>query len=244
MAVDLARKPQISDSWAVLLREEFEQDYMRDLAVFLRQEKAVGKEIYPPGDQIFAAFNSTDVKDVKVVIIGQDPYHAPRQAHGLCFSVLPGIDPPPSLKNICQEMVSDLGVVQPHAPGSLAGWAAQGVLLLNSVLTVEHSRAASHQGKGWERFTDSVVAKLSAQRSGLVYLLWGSYAQKKGAEVNRQNNCILTAPHPSPLSAYRGFFGCRHFSKANDYLIGQGQKPIQWQQMAVIEHSQLHKDLS
>lgn len=244
MAVDLPRKPQISDSWAALLRDEFEQDYMRDLAAFLRQEKNAGKKIYPPGEQIFAAFNSTDVRDVKVVIIGQDPYHGPRQAHGLCFSVVAGIDAPPSLKNICQEMASDLRVAQPDSFGNLAGWAKQGVLLLNSVLTVERGRAASHQGRGWERFTDSVVAKLNAQRSGLVYLLWGSYAQKKGAEVNRENNCILTAPHPSPLSAYRGFFGCRHFSKANDYLIGQGEKPIQWQQMAAIEHSQLHKDFS
>ncbi|MFT7652990.1 MAG: uracil-DNA glycosylase [Limisphaerales bacterium] len=238
MAADLSRKPKISESWATLLGDEFEQDYMQSLAAFLRHEKAAGKTIYPPGDQIFSAFNSTDVQDVKVVIIGQDPYHGPGQAHGLCFSVLPGIDAPPSLKNICQEMASDLGGAQAEAPGSLAGWAAQGVLLLNSVLTVEHSLAASHQGRGWERFTDGVVAKLSAHRSGLVYLLWGSYAQKKGAEINRQTNCVLTAPHPSPLSAYRGFFGCRHFSKANDYIVEHGGTPIQWLQMAANEQTQ------
>ena len=203
---------------------------MKELSQFLRREKQKGKRIYPPGDAIFAAFDHTPVNDVKVVIIGQDPYHGPNQAHGLCFSVLPGIEPPPSLKNIFKEINIDLqgqGQITGQR-GLLSGWAQQGVLLLNSVLTVQASQAGSHQGKGWERFTDEVVARLAQERQGLVFMLWGSYAQKKGAVVDRERHLVLQAPHPSPLSAHRGFFGCRHFSQANDYLQKMNQTPIDW----------------
>ena len=213
-----------------LVGAEFEQGYMADLSTFLRAEKQKGKRIYPPGDVIFAAFDHTPVPDVKVVVIGQDPYHGPQQAHGLCFSVQPGIEPPPSLKNIFQEINSDLenhGRIDGHT-GLLTGWARQGVLLLNSVLTVQASQAGSHQGRGWERFTDAVVRALAEQREDLVFLLWGSYAQKKGAVVDRQRHLVLEAPHPSPLSAHRGFFGCKHFSQTNAYLQQKGKTPIDW----------------
>ncbi len=225
---------RIEASWQVALKGEFEQPYMQQLSKFLRKEKRAGKEVYPSGERIFSAFNLTPIEQVKVVVIGQDPYHGPGQAHGLCFSVLPGTRLPPSLLNIYQEINQDLaglpGTDQglDKSRGCLTGWAKQGVLLLNSVLTVEKARAGSHQGKGWETFTDAVVKQLSQSRKGLVFLLWGSYAKKKGAVVDRNQHCVLTAPHPSPLSAHRGFLGCKHFSKANDYLRGHGVSPIDW----------------
>ena len=198
---------------------------------FLQREKQARKVIYPRGDHIFHALDLTPLPEVKVVVIGQDPYHGPRQAHGLCFSVQPGVPPPPSLENIFREINEDLGGAGQRLDGSracLAPWAKQGVLLLNAVLTVERGRAASHQGQGWEEFTDAVVQVLNTGREGLVFLLWGNYAQRKGELVDRDRHCVLTAPHPSPLSASRGFFGCRHFSQANAYLESRGVAPIDW----------------
>ena len=223
---------ELEASWKNLLASEFELPYMRKLSTFLRQEKERGKRIYPPGKDMFAALNATPVDKVKVVIIGQDPYHGAGQAHGLCFSVLPGVALPPSLLNIFKEIAADLG--DPARSGSmpqngcLTSWAEQGVLLLNAVLSVEHGRAGSHQNQGWEKFTDTIVTQLSQQREQLVFMLWGSYAQKKGVVVDRSRHCVLTAPHPSPLSAHRGFFGSGHFSKANAYLAQQGGQPIDW----------------
>jgi uracil-DNA glycosylase len=220
---------RLEESWLGLLDSEFEQRYMASLRGFLVDEKRKGKRVYPPGDQIFAALDMTPVEKVKVVIIGQDPYHGAGQAHGLCFSVQSGVALPPSLVNIFQEISDDLGGPPfDGTRGCLTGWARQGVLLLNAVLTVEHSRAGSHQGKGWEQFTDAVVHRLVEERSGLVFMLWGSYAQKKGAFIDRSRHCVLTAPHPSPLSAHRGFFGCKHFSKANEYLVNSGRDAIDW----------------
>ncbi len=224
----MSREIKIHSSWRELLADEFEQPYMHALGDFLRQQKREGRRVYPPGDQIFAAFDATPVDKVRAVIIGQDPYHGANQAHGLCFSVQRGVDIPPSLRNILQEIGSDLGQSVTPASGLLNGWAEQGVLLLNSVLTVEHSRAGSHQGKGWERFTDAVVNRLAETHEHVVFLLWGSYAQKKGAQLDESKHCVLRAPHPSPLSAHRGFFGCQHFSKTNQYLQSQGHKPINW----------------
>lgn len=224
----MTRRPiQLHDSWLKILEAEFQQPYMEELRNFLRAEKSAGKTIYPPGDKIFNALNSTPFEEVKVVILGQDPYHGPNQAHGLCFSVQPGVPLPPSLRNIYKELQSDLGIQTP-AHGYLQSWAEQGVLLLNATLTVERGKAGSHQGRGWERFTDAVVAHLNEDRDHLVFLLWGSYAQRKGEFIDRQRHCVLTAPHPSPFSANRGFFGCRHFSKANDYLLSQGKPAIDW----------------
>lgn len=226
--VDSIEKPgALHGSWQQVLGGEFDQPYMQTLKNFLAGEKQQGKVIYPPGPQIFNAFNHTHFNDVKVVIIGQDPYHGPDQAHGLCFSVLPGVKTPPSLVNIYKEIASDLGYPMPHH-GYLTSWADQGVLLLNAVLTVEQANAGAHQGKGWERFTDRAIAELNAGRDNLVFLLWGSYAQKKGQLIDRQRHCVLAAPHPSPLSAHRGFLGCRHFSKTNDYLTSVGKQPINW----------------
>ncbi len=221
---------QLEASWQAVLGDEFEQPYMRKLSQFLRTEKARGQRIYPPGKQMFAALDLTPLEQVKVVIIGQDPYHGPNQAHGLCFSVMPGTPLPPSLLNIFKEIQQDLGVEQDidRHRGCLTSWAKQGVLLLNAVLSVEHGRAGSHQNKGWEQFTDAVVAQLCQARQGLVFMLWGSYAQKKGAMVDTSVHCVLKAPHPSPLSAHRGFFGCKHFSRANAYLEEHGQSPIDW----------------
>lgn len=213
--------------WHELLAPEFEQPYMHKLADFLAQEDMAGKIIYPDRDQCFNALNTTPFGQVEVVILGQDPYHGPGQAHGLCFSVLPDVPPPPSLVNIFKEIASDLGLPTPDH-GCLTHWARQGVLLLNSVLTVEQGRAGSHQGKGWERFTDRIVALLNEGREGLVFLLWGSYAIKKGALIDRRRHLVLETVHPSPLSAHRGFFGCRHFSRANQYLQSQGKHPIDW----------------
>lgn len=221
------KQGELSDSWKNRLGAEFELPYMQDLRAFLRDEKAAGKVIYPKGSEIFNALNHTSFEQVKVVIIGQDPYHGPGQAHGLCFSVQEGVALPPSLKNIYQELNTDIGMPIPKS-GNLISWADQGVLLLNAVLTVEQAKAGAHQGRGWEMFTDRVIQVLNEERAGIVFLLWGSYAQKKGKFIDRQKHHVLEGPHPSPLSAYRGFFGCRHFSRANQYLQENGQRPIDW----------------
>lgn len=220
-------KIQLEASWLAELKSEFDQDYMQRLREFLQQEKAARKQIYPPSELIFNALNTTPLGQVKVVILGQDPYHGSGQAHGLCFSVLPGVATPPSLVNIYKELESDLAI-KPASHGCLTHWAEQGVLLLNSVLTVENAQAASHQGKGWERFTDKVISILNKKKSGLVFLLWGSYAQKKGQFIDRNKHLVLQSPHPSPLSAYRGFLGNKHFSQTNVYLEEQGQRSIAW----------------
>ena len=217
---------KIASDWKALLQEEFEKPYFEELIRFVKEEYAT-RRIYPRGSNIFRAFDKCPVDKLKVVIIGQDPYHGPGQAHGLCFSVADGIPHPPSLQNIFKEVAADIGTPIP-ASGNLDRWAEQGVLLLNAVLTVREHEAASHAGRGWEQFTDAVVRAINEHKQGVVYLLWGSYAQKKGAIADPARNCILTAVHPSPLSVYRGFFGCRHFSRANEYLVAQGQTPIQW----------------
>ncbi|GAB3731545.1 uracil-DNA glycosylase [Silanimonas algicola] len=214
-------------SWAARVGAYLERPDMQALAAFLRAEKAAGKRVHPPGRQMFAALDAVPFEAVRVVILGQDPYHGPGQAHGLSFSVPPGIAIPPSLLNIFKEIERDLGLPMPRH-GCLQHWATQGVLLLNAVLSVEEGRAGSHAGKGWEGFTDHVISTLSAERQGLVFLLWGSYAQKKGELIDRQRHCVLKAPHPSPLSAHRGFLGCGHFGKANRWLQGLGEAPIDW----------------
>lgn len=219
---------KLHPSWKKPLEDEFSKPYMQQLRQFLAAEKANGKKIYPPGSLWFNALNSTPFEQVKVVILGQDPYHGPGQAHGLCFSVLPGVPFPPSLQNIFKELQQDVGVNLP-SHGCLQHWAEQGVLLLNAVLTVEEGRAGSHQGKGWEQFTDAVISALNRDRSGLVFLLWGAYAQKKGAMIDRNRHLVLESPHPSPLSAHRGFFGNRHFSQGNAWLQSHQQAPIDWQ---------------
>lgn len=217
---------KIASDWKALLAEEFSKPYFEELTRFVKEEYAT-RRIYPRGSNIFRAFDKCPLDKLKVVIIGQDPYHGPGQAHGLCFSVDEGVPHPPSLQNIFKEVAADIGMPIP-ASGNLDRWAEQGVLLLNAVLTVREHEAASHAGKGWEQFTDAVVRKIAERKRGVVYLLWGSYAQKKGAIANPAENCILKAVHPSPLSAYRGFLGCKHFSKANEYLISTGQTPINW----------------
>ena len=221
------RAVQLEPSWLARLEPEFAQPYMAQLRGFLQAEKRAGKRIYPPGDEIFEAFAHTPLERVKVVILGQDPYHGEGQAHGLCFSVRPGVKVPPSLQNIYREIHDELGHPIPRH-GHLTPWAEQGVLLLNSVLSVECGRAGSHQGKGWETFTDRVVDVVNRECESVVFMLWGSYAQRKGALIDRQRHCVLTAPHPSPLSAHRGFFGCGHFAAANDYLRAHGREPIDW----------------
>ncbi len=218
---------KLDDSWKQHLLPEFELDYMRDLRRFLRDEKTAGKVIFPAGANIFNALNATVFDQVKVVILGQDPYHGPGQAHGLCFSVQDGVAIPPSLRNIYKELAQDLGIT-PATSGNLQGWAQQGVLLLNAVLTVESGLAASHQKKGWERFTDRIVNLLNEKRDNLVFLLWGSYAQRKGAMIDRSRHLVLESVHPSPLSASRGFFGNHHFSQTNAYLIEHHKTPIDW----------------
>ena len=224
------RTVQLENSWQTLLADQFEQQYMQQLRAFLLAEKRAGNEVFPAGKNMFAALNQVPIERIKVVIIGQDPYHGPGQAHGLSFSVPRGVGLPPSLRNIFAEIERDLGCVSLGAAGSgdLSQWAEQGVLLLNAVLSVRARDAGSHQGRGWERFTDVLVQRLAAERSGLVFLLWGSYAQKKAAVVDAGRHRLLKAPHPSPLSAHRGFFGCRHFSQANQYLESQGATPIDW----------------
>ena len=218
---------QLSPEWLSLLEPEFSRPYMAELRAFLKAEKAAGKVIYPPGREFFAALDATSPSRVRVVVIGQDPYHGPGQAHGLSFSVRKGQPIPPSLRNIFAELQADLSVVPP-AHGGLTGWAEQGVLLLNSVLSVEHGLPGSHQGRGWETFTDAVIAAIDSGERPVVFLLWGKHAQQKGAAIDRQKHCVLSAPHPSPLSAHRGFFGCRHFSQANRFLIERGYEPIDW----------------
>ncbi len=217
---------KIAEDWKALLADEFEQPYFAELVGFVRDEYS-SRQIFPRGTNIFRAFDKCPFDKLKVVIIGQDPYHGEGQANGLCFSVNDGVQFPPSLRNIFQEVESDTGAPVPTS-GNLDRWAEQGVLLLNSVLTVRAHEAASHAGRGWERFTDAVVREIAARREGVVYMLWGSYAQRKGAIADPARNCILKAVHPSPLSAYRGFFGCRHFSQANNYLVAHGKEPIVW----------------
>ncbi|MCW0373063.1 uracil-DNA glycosylase [Xanthomonas sacchari] len=218
---------QLEPSWKAQVGDWLLRPEMRELATFLRQRKAAGARVFPPGRQIFAAFDATPFEKVEVVILGQDPYHGYGQAHGLCFSVLPGVPVPPSLLNIYKEIEDDLGIRRPDH-GCLLPWAQRGVLLLNAVLTVEDGRAGAHQGKGWEGFTDHVVETLNREREGLVFLLWGSYAQAKGKVIDTRRHRVLKAPHPSPLSAHRGFLGCKHFSAANEYLKRRGAAPIDW----------------
>jgi uracil-DNA glycosylase len=218
---------QLHESWKAPLLPEFQADYMVQLRAFLLAEKAAGKQIYPKGSEWFRALDLTPLDKVRVVILGQDPYHGPGQAHGLCFSVKPGVRPPPSLVNIYKELQSDLGI--PRAThGFLEAWAQQGVLLLNSVLTVEMAKAASHQKRGWERFTDAVIRLVNAKDDPVVFLLWGAYAQKKAGFVDANKHLILTAAHPSPLSAHNGFLGCRHFSQCNAFLESKALPPIDW----------------
>jgi len=218
---------RLHPSWLERLSSEFADPYMADLKRFLLAEKERGRRIFPSGSNWFRALDLTPPEDVRVVILGQDPYHGPGQAHGLCFSVPDGVRPPPSLVNIYKELKSDLGI-KPVRHGFLEHWAKQGVLLLNSVLTVEMGRTASHRDRGWERFTDRIITEVNAREQPVVFMLWGSYAQKKAAFVDASRHLVLKAPHPSPLSAHSGFFGCRHFSKANAFLEAHGSKPIDW----------------
>ena len=221
------RKVSIEASWKEKLANEFAAKYMAKLSQFLRDEKAAGKLIYPANTDIFTAFNLTPFDTVKVVILGQDPYHGPNQAHGLSFSVRHGISPPPSLQNIYKEMSNDLGTSPPDH-GNLETWAKQGVLMLNSILTVEHGKAGAHAGKGWERFTDAAINQLNSARDNLVFVLWGRKAQQKGSRVDPHRHRIIMSAHPSPFSAYNGFFGSKPFSKANDYLADHNISPINW----------------
>ncbi|MEA3003610.1 MAG: uracil-DNA glycosylase [Sphingomonadales bacterium] len=227
----MASEVRLHESWLEPLRGEFDSPYMASLRAFLVAEKAAGKRIFPRGGDWFRALDLTPLEAVRVVILGQDPYHGPDQAHGLCFSVRPDVPLPPSLVNIYREMASDLGI-GPARHGFLEHWAKQGVLLLNSVLTVRMGAAASHRERGWERFTDAVIRLVAAKEEPVVFMLWGSYAQKKAAFVESVErggrHLVLKAPHPSPLSAHNGFFGCRHFSRANTFLLSRGQKPIDW----------------
>ena len=216
----------IGNEWDALLADEIQKDYYLKLRQFLISEYTT-RRIYPPMEDIFNALRHTSYSDVRAVILGQDPYHGPGQAHGMCFSVKRGTPPPPSLQNIFKEIKSDLGI-DPPQHGELTSWADNGVLLLNTVLTVRAGQANSHKGKGWEQFTDAVVKAISERKEGIVYLLWGSYAQRKGAIVDPTRNLVLKCPHPSPFSANNGFFGCRHFSKANEYLAGHGKEPVRW----------------
>ena len=218
---------RLEASWKARVGDYLASPPMQALSAFLRERRARGATIYPPAARIFAAFDATPFESVKVVILGQDPYHGPGQAHGLCFSVLPGVPVPPSLENIFKELQRDLGLARPDH-GCLLPWAQRGVLLLNAVLTVEQGQAGAHQGKGWEGFTDHVVDVLNREREGLVFLLWGSYAQAKGKVIDPRRHRVLKAPHPSPLSAHRGFIGCGHFSAANQYLAQRGQGPVDW----------------
>ncbi|MFN8847695.1 MAG: uracil-DNA glycosylase [Bdellovibrionales bacterium] len=218
---------KLENSWKIKLEPQFQMEYMKKLKTFLQSRKKERAVIYPKGEDYFAALNATSFDKVKVVILGQDPYHGSGQAHGLSFSVLPGVPFPPSLLNIFKELQSDLGIPIPQS-GCLKKWAEQGVLLLNSVLTVEDGKPAAHQGKGWEKFTDTIVQLLNDERQNLVFVLWGSYAQKKGALIDRSKHFVIESVHPSPLSAYRGFLGSRPFSKINNYLKSQGSVPIDW----------------
>lgn len=218
---------QLEPSWQKQINNEFQKDYMKQLRSFLVKELEKGRKIFPKGSDYFAALNATPFEKVKVVLLGQDPYHGAGQAHGLCFSVNPGVRFPPSLQNIFKELKADLDI-DPPKNGSLKAWANQGVLLLNSVLTVEEGRAASHQGKGWEIFTDEIIHRLNEQREHIVFILWGSYAQKKAAFVDRKKHFVIESPHPSPLSSHRGFFGSKPFSRTNSYLRANGIEEIDW----------------
>jgi len=231
-------KLKLDPSWKARVGDYFERPEMQRLSDFLRAELRAGKTIYPAPKRIFAALDATPFEQVKVVILGQDPYHGPGQAHGLCFSVLPGVPIPPSLENIFKEIERDLGLPRPDH-GCLLPWARQGVLLLNAVLTVERGLAGSHQGKGWEGFTDAVIDALNRARDGLVFMLWGSYAQAKGKLIDTRRHRVLKAPHPSPLSAHRGFLGCGHFSAANAWLSEHGIGPIDWRLPSVRDLSPL-----
>ncbi len=225
--------PELSEigleaSWRKRLQVDFDAEYMLELRDFLREQKLLGKTVYPSKDEIFAALNATPFDAVKIVILGQDPYHGPGQAHGLCFSVRQNVPVPPSLRNIYKELAADINFLPPKH-GCLNEWAQQGVLLLNSVLTVEGSLAASHKDKGWEKFTDSIVSHLNDKAENIVFILWGNYAQKKGAMIDRARHLVLESPHPSPLSASRGFYGNHHFSKSNEYLRAHDVAAIDWQ---------------
>ncbi len=217
---------KIADSWKLRLQTEFEQAYFKDLAAFVRAEYSQ-HQVFPPAREIFSAFEACSFEDVKVVIIGQDPYHGPGQANGLCFSVRDGVPFPPSLLNIFKEIKLDLGQDMPSS-GNLMRWAKQGVLLLNATLTVRAHEAGSHQKKGWEQFTDAVIRHIAEEKEGVVFMLWGNFAQQKGAMIDEDKHCVLKSVHPSPLSASRGFFGSKHFSQANAYLEKQGKTPIKW----------------
>ncbi|HRQ61989.1 MAG TPA: uracil-DNA glycosylase [Alphaproteobacteria bacterium] len=221
---------KLEKDWLDILQPEFDQAYMQKLKAFLQAEKDAGKTIFPKGPDIFNALNTTRLADIKIVIIGQDPYHGPGQAHGLSFSVPPGIALPPSLRNIYKEIEAEYGCQMPRT-GDLTGWAEQGVLLLNATLTVQSGLAGSHQKKGWEPFTDAVIRTVNERCQNVVFLLWGSYAQKKGAIIDRTKHLVLESVHPSPLSAHRGFFGCGHFKKANQYLESHGKTPVDWQKI-------------
>lgn len=223
----MTRTVQLHPSWLAVIGSEFDKPYMQGLKAFLRTEKNNGAVIYPPGGEIFAALNHTPFDRVKVVIIGQDPYHGPGQAHGLCFSVAKGVDIPPSLRNIYKELAADTGFIIPNQ-GNLTEWADRGVLLLNATLTVRAGQAGSHQGKGWEIFTDEIIRTVSDRKEHVVFILWGNYARSKKKLIDPRH-LILEAPHPSPLSAHNGFFGCRHFSKANAWLVEKGMSPVDWQ---------------
>lgn len=230
---------QLDPSWKEQLQDEFEKPHMKSLKAFLKNRKEAGKKIYPKGSEFFNALNTTPFEDVKVVILGQDPYHGPGQAHGLSFSVRPGVRPPPSLLNIFKELEKDMGIQRPKH-GYLESWARQGVLLLNATLSVEEGQPGSHQGKGWEEFTDAVLDALNKHGEHIVFMLWGSFAQKKGARIDRKKHLVLTAPHPSPLSAHRGFFGSRHFSKANEYLKAHHIEPIDWNLTDIKTQAETH----
>lgn len=219
---------KLEETWKFALEEEFDSPYMADLKKFLVAEKQAGKQIFPKGAEYFRALDLTPLDEVKVVILGQDPYHGAGQAHGLCFSVQPGVRTPPSLVNIYKEMQADLGIA-PAKHGFLEHWAEQGVLLLNSVLTVEEGKAAAHQGQGWEKFTDAVIRTVNDECDGVVFILWGAYAQKKAAFVDQERHLVLKSAHPSPLSAHNGFLGSRPFSKTNEYLQSIGKDPVDWQ---------------
>lgn len=215
-------------TWHDVIGQEKQQSYFQDTLKFVASERAAGKTIYPPQKDVFNAFSSTELENIKVVILGQDPYHGPNQAHGLSFSVLPGIPAPPSLVNMYKELITDIPGFERPNHGYLQSWAEQGVMLLNTVLTVEGGNAHSHAKLGWETFTDKVIAAINDNREGVVFLLWGSHAQKKGRIIDRNRHHVLAAPHPSPLSAHRGFLGCKHFSQANALLVQQGLQPIDW----------------
>ncbi|RZM75340.1 uracil-DNA glycosylase [Pseudoalteromonas rubra] len=216
-------------TWSDVLGHEKQQAYFQDTLNYVAERRAQGVTVYPPQEQVFEAFKATPFDQVKVVILGQDPYHGPDQAHGLCFSVLPGVKAPPSLANMYKELAQDIAGFQIPDHGYLLPWAEQGVLLLNTVLTVEQGQAHSHKHLGWERFTDAVIAQLNQHSEGVIFLLWGAHAQKKGKAIDQQRHHVLHAPHPSPLSAHRGFFGCQHFSQTNTLLQSMGKTPINWQ---------------